>query len=329
MPSLLIESLEMKEFRGIRACEEPIELSNFTVLVGRNNSGKTAVLEALSLLPVFNFGQVRFPPVTWTWKDFMGILHGGLSSLIYGYAGEAVVRYVIRGKEVVQKFWPGGLTGPCHDGRPLSRGEMAGLLNVKNDEQLPTSVLLLPNDTRFLTELADSLRREDEWTKVEKSGANTAIVRDLITKTVHDRFTEATVRFNSIVLRKELRDGERVIYVKAKDLGDGIERILICGLWLETYKPRVVLWDDVETSAHPGLIEAVLEWLASRDWQVVLSTHSYDVLERLVAIEPEGASVVVLKKGSDDVLRPRVLSLDELGEKMRKHVDIRRVVDIL
>lgn len=113
------------------------------------------------------------------------------------------------------------------------------------------------------------------------------------------------------------------------DLGDGVERVLLYGLWLETYNPKVVLWDDIEASAHPGLIEAVLEWLADRDWQVVLTTHSLDVLDRLVAVEPEGASVVVLKKGPDDVLKPKVLNLDELRDMLERHLDVRLVVDIL
>ena len=61
----------------------------------------------------------------------------------------------------------------------------------------------------------------------------------------------------------------------------------------------------------------------------MLSTHSYDVIERLVAVEPERATVVVLRKGADDVLEPRVLGLDEVGEMLESHVDVRRVVDIL
>ena len=54
-----------------------------------------------------------------------------------------------------------------------------------------------------------------------------------------------------------------------------------------------------------------------------------DVLDRLAAIEPEGASVVVLRKGPDDVLEPRTLSLEELREKLESHVDVRREVDVL
>jgi len=151
---------------------------------------------------------------------------------------------------------------------------------------------------------------------------------ELIDKVVHDRFTETLVQFDEITLRKELPD-KRVIYVRTADLGDGVERVLIYGLWLETYKPKVVLWDDLEASAHPGLVEAVLEWLAGRDWQVVLTTHSYDVLERLVAVEPDDASVVVLRKGADDVLDSRVLGLDELRRMIESHMDVRRVVDIV
>ena len=323
MTKTIIESVELEEFRGIRACREPIPLSSFTVLIGRNNSGKTSVLEAIALIPPCDFhNMVRFTSVGWTWAGLMDRLHGGISSLIYGYTGEGKVSYKIRGKSLE-------ITFNTRESK-VKTGEQAitKLFGVKDEDELMKAVLLLPNSTEFLHALANRLREEGEWAKVEKSGANVLLVRDLISKVVPDRFTDATIRFNSIVLRKELPDG-RVIYIKASDLGDGVERILIYGLWLEAHRPKVVLWDDIEASAHPGLIEAALSWLASRDWQVVLTTHSYDVLERLVALEPEGASVVVLRKGPDDVLEPKRLSLDELREMMESHVDVRRVVDII
>ena len=341
----LISSVRLWEFKGIRACEEPIRLSRFTVLIGRNNSGKTSVLEALALLPysLLRRGPTNYnlQPFRKSWSDALNILHGGLSSLIYGYTGKAKINYLVKGNMITRILSTSGEIRTLINNEELAVGiiaprayeseyekRLADIMGIKDPEELLFSIIFLPNDSFLLSSLAKEIASITEWAKVEKSGANVAIVRDLIAKAVHDRFTEATVRFNSIVLRKELPDG-RVIYVKAADLGDGVERVLIYGLWLETYKPKVVLWDDIEASAHPGLIEAVLEWLASRDWQVVLTTHSYDVLERLVAIEPEGASVVVLKKGADDVLEPRVLSLDELREMLESHVDVRKVVDIL
>jgi len=328
MLSPLIESIELTEFRGIRGCRNPIKLSRFSVLIGRNNSGKTAILEALSMLLVDSISTKRFPPVEWTIANYMNYLHGGVDSLIYCYVGKAVINYVIHGERMTWEYKGGGSASiaSLKEG-PLSRDQLAKLLGFKYYDQALTSIFLLPNDTRFLRELTHALSSKKEWVKVEKSGANTSIV-ELIDKVVHDSFTEATVRFNTIVLRKELPDGH-VIYVNASDLGDGVERVLIYGLWLETYRPKVVLWDDIEASAHPGLIESVLEWLASKDWQVVLTTHSYDVLERLIAVEPEDASIIALKKDSSDILESKVLSLDELSDMLESHMDIRRVVDIL
>ncbi len=314
--------MDLKEFKGIRACKEPVKLSRFTVLVGRNNAGKTSILEAIALLPPCGLTDwIRFTSVGWTWKEFLEYVHGGISSLIYGYAGKAEIKYALGDEELTLSL---DEKGPSWG---ASRSRIAELLGVGEDE-LATSVTLIPNSSTFLAQLANGLRKESEWAKVEKSGANTTVVRDLISKVVSDRFTEAIVRFDTISLRKELPEG-RVMYVKAADLGDGVERILLCALWLETYKPKVVLWDDVEASAHPGLIEAVLGWLSSRDWQVVLTTHSYDVLERLTAIGPEDATVVVLKKGPDDILEPKTFTLDELREMLESHVDVRRVADIL
>lgn len=324
----LIESIEPVEFRGIKACKKPIELSRFTVLIGRNNSGKTSILEALSMLPVTSITRIRFPPTKWSVWDFIQRLHGDINSLIYGYTGRTIINYVVRGEKIVWRYDKVVMLSIPEKAPTESIQEaLARLFNVEEPTQALTSILFLPNDARFLAELANALKEESEWAKVEKSGANTSIV-DLIDRVVYDRFTEATVRFDKIVLRKELPDG-RVFYVNISDIGDGVERVLIYGLWLETYKPKVVLWDDLEASAHPGLIEAVLEWLASREWQVVLTTHSYDVLERLVAIEPEDASVVVLKKGPDDILEPKTLSLEELRSMLESHVDVRKVVDII
>ena len=51
MGKVFVSSVDLKEFRGIRGIKEPLKLAKFNVLVGRNNSGKSAILHALSLLP--------------------------------------------------------------------------------------------------------------------------------------------------------------------------------------------------------------------------------------------------------------------------------------
>ena len=46
----LVEELDIEGFRGIRRLAKPLKLTKLNILVGRNNVGKTAILEALHML---------------------------------------------------------------------------------------------------------------------------------------------------------------------------------------------------------------------------------------------------------------------------------------
>jgi len=147
-------------------------------------------------------------------------------------------------------------------------------------------------------------------------------VRNFVSKVVSDVFTEASVRFHDIVLRKEV--GGDVMYVRLEDLGDGVKRFLTAALWLEAIKPKVVLWDDLELAAHPALVGEVIEWLEKHEWQVVASTHSIDVLRELVERGID-ARIIVLRKSRDDVLSHKALSVDDLGRLFEVGQDVRKL----
>ncbi|MHC1575632.1 MAG: AAA family ATPase [Candidatus Methanogasteraceae archaeon] len=51
MAGAFISEIDVEEFRGIKRCKKPIKLSKFNVLIGKNNSGKSSLLEALYLFP--------------------------------------------------------------------------------------------------------------------------------------------------------------------------------------------------------------------------------------------------------------------------------------
>ena len=207
------------------------------------------------------------------------------------------------------------------------RRTIMGVFGVKRIDDLVYQVLFIPNDSNFLKHLQKGMASTDIWFKIVDSNAHNTAIK-VITDTVHDKFTEVIVQFDELSVRKEI-PGRGPIYPRVYDLGDGIERVLTVILWLETFKPKIVLWDDIEVAAHPGLIESVLRWLSSRDWQVIISTHSFDVLDRLVAIRPKDASVVVLSKDSSDRLTCKVLELDEVEEYFSKGIDIRKTLELL
>ena len=79
----------------------------------------------------------------------------------------------------------------------------------------------------------------------------------------------------------------------------------------------MILWDDIEVAAHPSLIQSILEWLASSKRQVIISTHSIDVLHTLTLARPKDCKVIVLRKSTDDIVNHKAFSLDEVEEFLK------------
>ena len=325
---VFIESLRLNRFRGVRESES-IKFSKFTILIGRNNSGKTSVLEAISLLSDGLYYNVfeRTPVINTYPHELIVKLHGS-RSFTYNYVGIASVTYSVKGYEIGFLIDSKGNCKSLYPNIPEKvRKLLLNVFNIEDSNELVHQVLFVPNDSVFLKELQKNIISKDNWFKVVDSNAHKTAI-DVISGTVHDKFTEVIVQFDELSVRKEI-PGRGPIYPRVYDLGDGIERVLTVILWLETFKPKIVLWDDIEVAAHPGLIESVLRWLSSRDWQVIISTHSFDVLDRLVAIRPKDASVIVLSKDSSDRLTCKVLELDEVEEYFSKGIDIRKTLELL
>ena len=331
---VLIREVNIREFRGIRETREPIRLSKFNVLIGRNNSGKSAILEALSFFPI-PFREYSTPFVGVSRLEFISKLHGGYDSLIYGYSGISEIKFMLNNAEVIYRITDKGNVFATINGEELGSEDyvrkIASIFGFKTDkgyvEKLSSLVAFIPNDTQFIRSLSGSII--SAWNFIMKSGANVRIVRDLVSKVVHDRFTELFLGAErTLMLRKELPD-DKIFWIKVIDIGDGIERALITALYLEALQPKLVLWDDFEASAHPGLIEVLIEWLASKDWQVVISTHSIDVLDRITKIDPEGTSILALKNDEYDRLSVRLWSVDELSDAFERNVDIRSLLDLI
>jgi AAA15 family ATPase/GTPase len=182
-------------------------------------------------------------------------------------------------------------------------------------------VLFTPNDTSTLNDLKDRIRKM--WDLIVKLEANTSVVKH-INECIDETYTEIFEEGTSV--RKEAKSP---YYIKLEDLGDGIEKAIKVMLFFEAIKPKLVLWDDFEASAHPSLIKILLKWLSEKDWQVVLSTHSIDVLYKLLEVKPEDLKVLQLRRTPEDTLLHKSLSLEELENLIEGNLDPRLLVDAL
>lgn len=330
-PQCYVEEINIKEFRGIGGLKNPIKLSKYNIIIGRNNVGKTALLEALYLLPS-PYDSIRKQPLIERDRILLvRDLHGGdWTSLIYGYSGYAKLSYKLSTNVTFEfnlKSVPEYLRVNGEEaGRDLYAESISKCFNIKV-EDVNRLTFLIPNDTSFINYLHRSLLRV--WDALVKEGLHREIVSRLVNPVVYDKFTEMLIERNQLKLRKEIGEDIGPLYIHITDLGDGVERASIIGLALEYFKPRIVLWDDLEVAMHPGLIRSILKWLTSRDWQVVISTHSIDVLNIFTDLGLKDGRIILLRKTSDDIIEASSYTPMEMEDILEKGIDIRKIIDIL
>lgn len=277
----MLDSIDIREFRGIRKCDSPLDLSEFTVIVGRNNSGKSSVLEAISCIRKGSnplFGMMH--------SNFIQNLHSG-KSLAYRYSGSAELRFSYEGEP--------GVTSVSE--------------NIKSNQRpsgLSANAILFPSSDTYIDRAYSQLqqRRAD----IEKEDGNIRVV-EFLNESIGDRYTE--VYLETLEVRKQPEDGN-AYWVDILDLGSGLVQTIPIIMSIDHYKPERFLWDDMGTSLHPGLLKRVIEWLSDSEPQIVISTHSIDVLSALLEVRPEGASILQLSKTEDDVLHHTHLDIEEL-----------------
>ena len=184
--------------------------------------------------------------------------------------------------------------------------------------------------TNLYQQFLGQVENPSSWSAIEKSKAHNKVFKDVINPTIEDRYTELTLRSinskNVLHARKEFPDGTSM-YVRLTEAGTGIQTTIIPLLVIETVNPTIVLWDDFGSELHPSLIENIMRWLAERDWQVVISTHSIDLLAALADVKPKDAQVVVLRKTNDDILKHSALSMEQLSTYFEGNVDPRKYAD--
>jgi predicted ATP-dependent endonuclease of OLD family len=324
MAGAFISEIDVKEFRGIKRCKEPIKLSKFNVLIGKNNSSKSSLLEALYLFPSPQIDSISKK------HDKIGQiteLHSGRDGLVYGYSGNAKMRYIVHETSFTIELGSDGKTRIFTDDRKTDSFENLSKILKIPKHNLEDISIYIPNDTKTLTEYANHLASIEM--KIVKSGA-TKHVAEFVNQCIDEKYTEVLWKREGLSCRKELPDGS-LLYPKLNDLGDGIKRATIIMLLLEANSPRVVLWDDFETASHPTLIRAQLEWLSKKDWQVVLSTHSIDVLYQLLDVEisPADLQILQMRKLNDDTLVYESLTIDDLDDLMNANADPRLLVGAL
>jgi len=337
-----VSKITFTDFKGIRKGD--VDLERFTILIGRNNSGKSSVLEALFLLPIPN-RETPYGDALSTIRSLHDTLESrSFSFLLKDYISEECrVEYIMRrgvravfscapvdGAIDAEMSWFKGQNRAAS--MRLRLGERPELLHPRVHEVseirkrlkslgVPETLLIHPGLVQAGWDYIQA-----HWERVTQRGLDREVAREL-SRLVGGNYVGMTLEpllKKKISLNLQDEEGRRI---RLGDLGDGAQILATVMLLVQLTRPNLLLWDDLEAHMNPQLLTFTLRWLdelAVGGVQVVASTHSLEVLryasQLLSDREWFGVRLLTLRDGE---LKPIPLTRDQLDELLAAGVDVR------
>ena len=323
----MIHRLGLRNFKGV--VEGEAELDKLTILVGPNNSGKTTILEALFLAPN-PLRQVPYVPTTAV--QLLLEYHKTLSETGYAFLLNKYIanNMVIKVDDLELLFTKINGSGIAVKVTYLSQSGETGILDLgylrpDGNVEVRSNVQIADNTLLLSTKLAKFAHEylQSRWIEISNTRAPALISRE-VSRFVSEEYVNVTAEpfmAGSMTFYAMLADGTRI---RLSDLGAGVHLYVVNRLLYEHYRPDVVLWDDLETHFNPRLLTHVVEWFADlveEGKQVIVSTHSLEVVETLTAFVEDAA--VLLTSLRDGKLKVRKLGPKELEEWAKAGIDPR------
>lgn len=307
----MIEKIEIKNFKNISNLT--LELENINVLVGSNNSGKSSILQAIqfaiSVAQTTNFenthwnNQTNKLPTSLTpdqliyapFRDVYSLALGGKlkteieSSIQIDFTEKDTLNV---SKVLIRKGKNKNIATEIHNkpiGELLRKIEepftiyVPGLAGIPSFEELKSPGLVRRAAARGD---ANNVFRNIIWLLHENTESWNTFVSD-----VKDIFPEVEI----IVTFNQERDEHINIQLQYSDkilpidaAGTGFLQVLQILSYINIYKPKILLLDEPDAHLHPNnqrkLAKKLNELSLSRDFQIIISTHSRHLLYELESI---------------------------------------------
>ena len=341
---MLLNSLHVQGYRALRSLRLD-QLGRVNLFVGRNNSGKSSLLEAVRI-----YAERGTPSVLWRIlrdRDEVGPrtetdleqLMNGFGSLFHRRPGS------------MNPLTPISI-GPVTDDRLTLRIALAWGSIASEDTGIPLPVLDVALADKSEHYPLDEIERRarlgsgrDMTMPVEyvpatgisalhmarlwESVALTAM-EDTVTQAL--RFVSPDIERISVVGRRtmaKIAGHERPVPLGS--LGDGVNRVLGVALSLANARNGMAVFDEIENGLHftaqRHLWKVIFETAHLLNVQVFAVTHSWDCIEAFqsaAAEDPhEQALLVRLDRERNGEIRPTLISERDLSIVTRDHIEVR------
>ena len=311
----MINSIKFENFRGLKQLELP-ELSQITLLTGRNNAGKSSILEGVFLFmdhtATESFNKInilRGLPVASTPRDlwepaFYGLNTDNPLSILIKMDGEECRLSYDRDDSFIPVDNAGAVQGTfgqfiastrstytlkfhfqqgdyAEDGA-FSINETGYMRNIRTNLQ--------NNQIRFLpaTRVINAGMRDDiavaTWVgQMELKGEKQKVIEVL--KKIEPNITDIVTISNQLQAQIYAKVMDQLIPIKLA--GDGLNRMLYIVLAIMENPNSILLIDEIDAGFHYSALKdlwrVVAESAKGSGCQVIASTHSYECVQNAVS----------------------------------------------
>ena len=321
----MLRSIKIEDLRGIRKGQLS-EMTEVNVIVGPNNAGKSTILEAICLGthpdPQKALAEVLqrrslLEPGNW-------LIHRAVK----GEPTRAKIEAISKGGARTTEINRGPVT-LSSDGSDIQCRVLrkVGSPNLWWDATTgaPPPLKDIPSVQLLMPSVVDQSQLPDLYTRVTELGLR-GQVKDLIKAIIPDLEDVDTGS----------QKGQSVLYLRFPDVfhpaklaGDGIVLLIKLALELATATGGLALLEEPETHLHPAALRQTAKALheaAKRGIQIVLTTHSLDLIDNLLAefsgqnlvkisvfhVQLEGGDLKSYRLTGDEAARARSQIEDDL-----------------
>jgi AAA15 family ATPase/GTPase len=321
----MYQSIQIERFRGLSSLEIS-KLSRVNLVVGKNNAGKTSILEAIEIVALGGrpVSLLRSPSrrgeVPSEASDSRIQIEYDIRHLFYQHAIQEGAYFRISAKTEESD-----LTVTCEVRRAESEIEELKLFPDEDEIEIPLEVLIKGPENREGTSISVSpsgiISREPRRIAIQiphssqpsvaflgTEGADPALLQRLWDGLVLTREEEKIVHAIQIIeptierIAFTSRDSRlgATAWVKLRDddhriplgsLGDGIRRLLTLAIYVARASGGVLLVDEIDTGLHFSTLEPMWKFIVEAairlDVQVFATSHSGDCLRALAWLESD------------------------------------------
>jgi hypothetical protein len=346
----VLKSISIENFRGIRSLTVQ-DLGRVTLIVGKNETGKTALAEAIAIgevlpnafsslatlqsrrdrtLPVVDFDEF-WRPIFWRGEVERGISFsweraddGRLSNSTVRISRE-LASPVVTDASVQQPGWSLVASGAA-DGVSLASNIVGGPLGVQFPPlpPSPNGIWVGPASG----EAASVSTSVQTFSRASQAGRYASVLE--VVKMVDESITDIEVLAPAGFPRLYVRRANSPLALPVTMMGDGFQRCLdiACAFGQPGHPAPVV--DELENGLHHSVLPSLWRWIkrftASSSMQLFATTHSEEcVLEATRAFQESddnGLRIVRLDRVGDDT-RATVYDSKLLQAAERMSVDVR------